>query len=141
MVYLTAKVLLCDSLIEKSLIQSLLLLKGDRCIRYFEVTQEPPYLHYLSTFHSSDSFSGICWMPKRGCDTSNCEIARCFTLTSKGSIQVISFAVPRTGFTFQEDIFPDTLSDKPTLTAQEWIAGVEKSPNLVIHQPLLYLYL
>ena len=50
--------------------------KGDSSIRYFEITDEPPYVHYLSTFSSKEPQRGMGFMPKRGVDVSKCEIAR-----------------------------------------------------------------
>ncbi|NXE01664.1 COR1B protein, partial [Chaetorhynchus papuensis] len=50
--------------------------KGDSSIRYFEITDEPPYIHFLNTFTSKEPQRGMGWMPKRGLDVSKCEIAR-----------------------------------------------------------------
>ncbi|XP_026549081.1 coronin-1C-like, partial [Notechis scutatus] len=50
--------------------------KGDSSIRYFEVTEEPPYVHYLNTFSSKEPQRGMGFMPKRGLDVNKCEIAR-----------------------------------------------------------------
>lgn len=36
--------------------------------------------------------------------------------------------VPRKSELFQEDLYPDTLSDEASLTADEWIAGEEAEP-------------
>jgi coronin-1C_i2 protein, putative len=71
-------------------------------------------------------------MPKRGCDILNCEIARFFKLHSRGFVEVISFTVPRKSELFQQDIFPDTQSDVPAITAEEWISGIDSEPVLVI---------
>lgn len=50
--------------------------QGDSSIRYFEITEEPPYIHFLNTFTSKEPQRGMGWMPKRGLDVSKCEIAR-----------------------------------------------------------------
>lgn len=50
--------------------------QGDSSVRYFEITDEPPYVHYLSTFSSKEPQRGMGFMPKRGVDVSKCEIAR-----------------------------------------------------------------
>jgi len=44
--------------------------------RYFEITDEEPYVHYLNQYSSQQSQRGLGFMPKRGCDTSKNEIAR-----------------------------------------------------------------
>ena len=51
-------------------------LQGDSSIRYFEVTDEAPYVHYLSMYSSKDSQKGMGYMPKRGLEVNKCEIAR-----------------------------------------------------------------
>lgn len=50
--------------------------QGDSSIRYFEITEEPPYVHYLNTFSSKEPQRGMGFMPKRGVDVTKCEIAR-----------------------------------------------------------------
>ena len=50
--------------------------KGDSAIRYFEYTPEPPYIHYLNTYQSSDPQRGMGWMTKRGLNVSQCEISK-----------------------------------------------------------------
>lgn len=55
---------------------SFFLFQGDSVIRYFEITDEPPYLHFLNSYQSSDPQRGIGWMPKRGLNVNACEIAR-----------------------------------------------------------------
>lgn len=50
--------------------------KGDSSIRYFEITDESPYIHFLNTFTSKEPQRGMGSMPKRGLEVSKCEIAR-----------------------------------------------------------------
>jgi coronin-1B/1C/6 len=51
--------------------------KGDSNIRFYEYTpNEHPFIHQLSLYSSSEPQRGIGYMPKRGCNVSNCEIAR-----------------------------------------------------------------
>lgn len=50
--------------------------QGDSSIRYFEITDEAPYVHFLSTFGSKEPQRGMGYMPKRGLNVSKCEIAR-----------------------------------------------------------------
>ena len=51
-------------------------LQGDSSNRYFEITDEPPYIHFLNTFTSKEPQRGMGSMPKRGLEVSKCEIAR-----------------------------------------------------------------
>lgn len=50
--------------------------QGDSTIKYYEINDEEPYVHWLSTYSSNVSQRGLGYMPKRGCDVTNCEIAR-----------------------------------------------------------------
>lgn len=70
-------------------------------------------------------------MPKRGCDVNTCEIAKFYRLNNNGLCQVISMTVPRRSELFQEDLYPDTLSDEHGNTAEEWIEGADAEPILV----------
>ncbi|EDW02478.1 coronin-1C-A isoform X2 [Drosophila grimshawi] len=102
--------------------------KGDSVIRYFEVTPEPPFVHYINTFQTPDPQRGIGLMPKRGCDVTTCEIAKFYRLNNNGLCQVISMTVPRKSDLFQEDLYPDTLAEDAAITAEEWIAGKDAEP-------------
>lgn len=70
-------------------------------------------------------------MPKRGCDVNTCEIAKFYRLNNNGLCQVIQMTVPRRSELFQEDLYPDTLSDESATTAEEWIEGTDAEPILV----------
>jgi len=104
--------------------------KGDSMIRYFEVTDEAPYVHYLNMYQSSDPQRGIGFMPKRGVNVNICEIARFYKLHTKGLCEVIPMTVPRKSELFQDDLYPDTASDEPSMTADEWIGGKNAPPKL-----------
>lgn len=51
-------------------------LQGDSIIRYYEITDEAPYVHYLSLYQSRDPTRGFGVMCKRGLNINNCEIMR-----------------------------------------------------------------
>lgn len=104
--------------------------KGDGNIRYYEFKQDAPYIHYLSQFQSPDPQRGIAMLPKRACRVNDCEIARVYKVQTD-RIEPISFKVPRKSDQFQPDLFPNTLSDKPALTAQEWFGGANSGPILM----------
>lgn len=105
--------------------------KGDSAIRYLEVTDESPYVHFLNTYQSSDPQRGIGWMPKRGLNVNSCEIARFYKLHTKGLCEVIPMTVPRKSELFQDDLYPDTIGDTPALSAEEWLAGKDAAPILI----------
>lgn len=105
--------------------------KGDSVIRYFEITPEPPFVHYINTFQTPDPQRGIGMMPKRGCDVNSCEISRFYRLNNSGFCQVISMTVPRKSELFQEDLYPDTPGHAAAITAEEWEAGADAEPILI----------
>ncbi|CAH8474909.1 unnamed protein product [Heterobilharzia americana] len=74
---------------------------------------------------------GMGWMPKRGLDVNQNEIARFYKLHAKGLCEVIPFTVPRKSELFQDDLYPDTIGDVPALTAEEWMSGKDADPVLV----------
>jgi len=102
--------------------------KGDGNIRYYEVVDEEPFIHYLSEFKTNTPQRGLCMVPKRVCKISENEIARILKVGVK-IVEPISFQVPRKSEIFQDDIFPDTFSGEPSLTAEEWISGKNASPK------------
>lgn len=50
--------------------------QGDCTIRYFEVTDESPYVHFLSLYSTKEPQRGVGFLSKRGVDVNKCEIAR-----------------------------------------------------------------
>jgi len=101
--------------------------KGDAAVRYWEVTNDEPFVHFLSEFRDTESTKGACFLPKGSCDVTKCEVAVCYRLM-KDWVSPVSFTVPRKSELFQADLFPDTYAGIPVLTADEWIAGQNKAP-------------
>jgi len=108
--------------------------KGDSGIKYFEVTSEAPYLHFLSEYRDNQTQKGLAFAPKRVCETKTCEIAIAYRLLSDSVIPV-SLQVPRKSDMFQEDIFPDTAAPVPSVSADEWAAGQSKPPVMMSMKP------
>nr|XP_023678013.1 coronin-2B-like [Paramormyrops kingsleyae] len=106
--------------------------QGDGNIRYYEISTEKPYLHYLMEFRSPAPQKGLGVMPKHGLDVGACEVFRFYKLvTLKGLIEPISMIVPRRSETYQEDIYPMTAGTEPALTADEWLSGIDRDPVLM----------
>ncbi|NXS47303.1 CORO6 protein, partial [Balaeniceps rex] len=103
---------------------------GDSSIRYFEITDEAPYVHYLNTYSSKEPQGGMGFMPKRGLDVSKCEIARFFKLHER-KCEPIVMTVPRKSDLFQDDLYPDTPGPEPALEADEWLSGKDAEPVLI----------
>ncbi|KAF3702054.1 Coronin-1C Coronin-3 [Channa argus] len=104
--------------------------KGDSSIRYFEITDEAPFVHYLNTFSTKEPQRGMGYMPKRGLDVNKCEIARFYKLHER-KCEPIIMTVPRKSDLFQDDLYPDTAGPDPSLEAEEWFAGKNGSPILI----------
>ncbi|XP_069047585.1 coronin-1B-like [Lepisosteus oculatus] len=104
--------------------------KGDCSIRYFEVTAEPPFVHFLNSFTSKEPQRGMGFLCKRGVDVNKCEIARFYKLHER-KCEPISMTVPRKSDLFQQDLYPDTAGLEPPLLAEEWVAGRDAPPVLV----------
>ncbi|XP_070584097.1 coronin-1B [Erythrolamprus reginae] len=104
--------------------------KGDSSIRYFEITAEAPYIHFLNTFTSKEPQRGMGWMPKRGLDVNKCEIARFYKLHER-KCEPIIMTVPRKSDLFQDDLYPDTAGPEAAMEAEDWMAGKTAPPILI----------
>lgn len=106
--------------------------KGDSAIRYYEVTSEEPYVYWLAMYQSNQPQKGVGFMPKRGCDANINEVQRLYKLHNTSHLcEPISFTVPRKSDLFQEDIFPLTRGDDPSMTIAEWVDGKNTEPKLI----------
>ena len=108
--------------------------KGDGSIKYFEVNNEAPFIHYIDENRSNEPKKGLAFLPKRCVDTTQCEIARGLRLLTNW-IEVVSFQVPRKADTFQKDIYPDTYAGIPSMTSDAWLAGANTAPIMRSLQP------
>ncbi|XP_039623427.1 coronin-1B-like isoform X2 [Polypterus senegalus] len=104
--------------------------KGDSSIRYFEITDEAPYVHFLNTYISKDPQRGMGFMSKRGLDVNKCEIARFYKLHER-KCEPIIMTVPRKSDLFQDDLYPDTAGPEPPMEAEDWVAGRDAMPLLI----------
>jgi len=103
--------------------------KGDGNIRYYEIVDEEPWIHYLSQYLSGSPQRGLGFMPKRGCETTQCEIFRFYKLHAiRGLCEPISMIVPRKSEQYQNDLYPDTVAPTPATTTEEWIKGINREP-------------
>lgn len=102
--------------------------KGDGNIRYYEY--ESDSLFALAEHKSPDPQRGICFLPRRALNVSDCEIARAYKV-SGSSVEPIAFIVPRKSDSFQSDIYPAAASSEPALSASEFFAGKTAALKLV----------
>ncbi|KAI9249892.1 hypothetical protein BY458DRAFT_483050 [Sporodiniella umbellata] len=102
--------------------------KGDGNIRYYEYDHDE--LYSLSEFKAIEPQRGMGFMPKRGLNVNECEVARAYKVTNT-LIEPIPFTVPRKSEAFQSDIFPPCFSDEPSLTADAWFEGKNADRKLL----------
>lgn len=102
--------------------------KGDGNIRYYEY--ESDSLFPLTEHKSIDPQRGMCFLPRRALNISECEIARAYKVSGT-SVEPIAFIVPRKSDSFQSDIYPPAASSEPTLSASEFFAGKTPAVKLV----------
>ncbi|KIV90484.1 hypothetical protein PV10_07786 [Exophiala mesophila] len=100
--------------------------KGDGNIRYYEYENDA--FEYLSEYKSADAQRGFAFVPKRGVNLHENEIARGYKTVNDSYIEPISFIVPRRAETFQEDIYPPTVGLKPAVSSKEWFGGADGVP-------------
>ncbi|KAJ5083879.1 coronin-like protein crn1 [Penicillium alfredii] len=100
--------------------------RGDGNIRYFEIENDK--FEFLSEYKSGDPQRGIAFMPKRGVNMHENEVARAFKTVNDSYIEPISFIVPRRSENFQDDIYPPTIGVTPAMGPSEWLSGKEAIP-------------
>lgn len=101
--------------------------KGDGNVRYFEVTNQAPYMHFIDVYSSTRPQKGFDFIPKHALDVSRHEIMRGLKLEAS-SVEMISFFVPRKSTEYQEDIYPDTYAGIPQMSGEAWFGGETKPP-------------
>ncbi|KIW35274.1 uncharacterized protein PV07_01978 [Cladophialophora immunda] len=108
--------------------------RGDGNIRYYEYEHDK--FEYLSEYKSSDPQRGVAFIPKRGVNLHENEVARAYKTVNDNYIEPISFIVPRRAETFQEDIYPPTVGLKPAMSSKEWLDGAEGLPPKISMESL-----
>lgn len=83
---------------------------------------------YLSEYKSGDPQRGVAFMPKRGVNMHENEVARAYKTVGDTLIEPVSFIVPRRSEMFQNDIYPPTTGLKSAMGPAEWFAGKEAFP-------------
>ncbi|OMP83557.1 Coronin-like protein crn1 [Diplodia seriata] len=100
--------------------------KGDGNIRYFEYENDK--FEFISEYKSVDPQRGVAFMPKRGVNLHDNEVARAYKTVNDNYIEPISFIVPRRAEVFQGDIYPPATGTKPGMSAAEYWDGKEAIP-------------
>ncbi|CAH0026918.1 unnamed protein product [Clonostachys rhizophaga] len=100
--------------------------KGDGNIRYYEYENDK--FEYLSEYKSAEPQRGLAFMPRRGINVHDNEVMRAYKTVNDSYVEPISFTVPRRAETFQADIFPPAVGNKPAVSASEWLGGKSGLP-------------
>lgn len=72
--------------------------KGDTSVRFYELTDQEGFCHYLSEFRCASPQKGVAFMPRRGVDVSKAELLKIYRLT-RDSVQPASLVVSPSFFT------------------------------------------
>jgi len=104
--------------------------KGDANCRFFEITAEDPFVHWINQYGGQTPQKGFCFMPKRNCTVKKHEIMRGLQMQT-ASVVPISFTVPRKSEAFQEDLFPDAPAGIPAMSADDWKGGADPRPPVM----------
>lgn len=111
--------------------------RGDTSIRYYDIsaTDDAPHAcTLLSQFQGGSApISGICLLPKKGCDIRGIEANRILKLAGD-TVSSVSFVLPRADHLkefFQDDVFPDT-QIRPTMTCSEWQLDPNQSTEPIL---------
>ncbi|KAL4230650.1 Coronin-7 [Mactra antiquata] len=99
--------------------------KGDTSWSYFEVSTSDPYLtqNNIERTEKSEQIKGACFIPKLSVNVMEGEVDRLILLLHN-TIIPLPYIVPRRQYTdFHSDLFPDTKSDVPALTSDQWFNG------------------
>eukprot|EP00708_Paratrimastix_pyriformis_P002603 GAFH01001354.1.p2 GENE.GAFH01001354.1~~GAFH01001354.1.p2 ORF type:complete len:514 (-),score=199.05 GAFH01001354.1:159-1676(-) len=99
--------------------------RGETQIRYYELTDDAPFVHYTSTFAEGGAIRGLAPLHKKYIDHMGCEVTKLYKLTQT-SVETVSFVAPRRADSFQEDLYPETNDDVPAMTSAEYFAGAVK---------------
>lgn len=109
--------------------------KGDGNVRFYEVVDDKPYFYFITEHKSTVPQRGMCQLPKRAVNVSQCEVVRLLK-AENAKVEPISFIVPRKSDLYQDDLFPNCYAGIPSLPADEWKAGKDELPNVTFsHAP------
>jgi len=103
---------------------------GESRIRMYEVKKKTAKETGISRTVSTP-IRGMAFMSKHDLDFKNVEINKAFTL-GDGIVNPISFKIPRKRKAyFQDDLYTDTRSREPLMSAKDFLAGKEAKPVFV----------
>ncbi|RHY27676.1 hypothetical protein DYB32_006623 [Aphanomyces invadans] len=106
------------------------LFQGDKIIRTYEINvDKAPAFSPLQATTSSRPAWGVARVPKRACALTSCEVARLLVVEQGNVIEPISYTVPHL-WVRQADLYPDSRTSTPALTAADWASRRDAAPLL-----------
>ncbi|KAH9498792.1 Coronin-7 [Bulinus truncatus] len=108
--------------------------KGDTTLNFLEFVDKQPYLTQGGV-DRTEQIKGAALVPKRALSLMDGEVNRLLVLC-RNSIISAPYIVPRKSYReFHSDLYPDTQSGEPDLTADQWLKGQCGQPRLVKLEP------
>ncbi|EGC30031.1 hypothetical protein DICPUDRAFT_99654 [Dictyostelium purpureum] len=112
---------------------------GDSTVRVFDLntqfTKEPAFTE-IQNVPTDTPAKGICAIPKRALDVMEVEIDRLLKATPNNIVPITFSMARKSKSQFADDLFPNTISTKPSLSSNEWLSGENKEPILMSLNPI-----
>ncbi|XP_052795520.1 coronin-7-like [Mya arenaria] len=111
--------------------------KADTSWSYYEISTAEPFVTKNTVEHTEkgEQIRGACLVPKRAMEVMQGEVDRLLLLFPR-SIAPLPYIVPRRQYRdYHGDLFPDTKSDEPALSAGQWFAGENGQVSLISLDP------
>ncbi|CAB4042644.1 Hypothetical predicted protein, partial [Paramuricea clavata] len=108
---------------------------GETSVHFIEVKNGAPHLNPVTTHRLTEQMKGATLIPKLAVNVMSCEVVRLMVLT-KSSIMPLRYQVPRKSYReLHADLFPDTYSEEPAMTSEEWFQGENKERSKISLDP------
>ncbi|KAG0224458.1 Coronin-7 [Actinomortierella wolfii] len=109
--------------------------RGEASVRWLEVSDNAPYLTEGTPFALSSPSAGAGLLPKHKLNVMQAEVARLITV-GNNALWPLHVNVPRKSYLdFHADLYPDTKSETPGLSAAEWLNGEDRAVPRVSLDP------
>lgn len=135
MVYVIGKVCCLCPAVASLHVSALSPPQGDQKFMYFEVTDESPYVFFLSMYQSAQPVRGAACIPKKHVDYMHCEVMRFYNLIAKGLIEPVAMKVPRKVEALVHSLFSLPLSFFASAFSLTCFRMTSSLPSLLMSQP------
>ncbi|CAM9508972.1 unnamed protein product [Ectocarpus fasciculatus] len=109
--------------------------RGDSTVRMLSFDYATGKAVAVSTTSVGGVARAYAFVPRASCDVMSCEVTRLLKLCDDG-VQPVSIVIPRRDKKrFHEELFPPAPGGRPSLTAPDWLAGMNVPPYLEVLPP------